>query len=155
MAQKLTKDSVQQMRELYGKGATQGALARHFRVGVAQVGRIVRGEVWVEGAGERLPTQAEQDAVLGRLMQLQTRVLAQQRVEEEDPETVRLLKETLGGAERAQGGVSPPARAIPPSPLDGADVPDETEGEGQAGLIERAKAYGLDVDKLLKEGEGR
>lgn len=72
---KMTQEMVAEMRRLYGEGATQGALARHFGLGVAQVGRIVRGECWQAGAGRRAPTQAEADAVLARLIVVQEQVV--------------------------------------------------------------------------------
>lgn len=68
---KLTRELVQQMRKDYGEGVTQGALARYYGVSVVQVGRIVRGECWMEGAGDRMPTQAEMDASLARLLKIQ------------------------------------------------------------------------------------
>ena len=49
------------------EGATQGALARHFQLGIAQVGRIVRGECWMKGAGARMPTQAEGEAIVASM----------------------------------------------------------------------------------------
>jgi len=57
---KLTYGKVQDMRTKYEHGATQGALAREYGVSVVQVGRIVRGEVWIDagqavGEGTRLP----------------------------------------------------------------------------------------------------
>lgn len=70
-SRKLTLELVQQMRKDYGDGATQGALARYYGVSVVQVGRIVRGECWMEGAGVRMPTQAEMDATLARLLAIQ------------------------------------------------------------------------------------
>lgn len=50
-----------------------------------------------------------------------------------------------------QGGAEePPRRAPPPSPLDGADTPAETEGGSIASLNERAAAYGLDIERLRR-----
>lgn len=47
-AAKLSAAQVVELRRLYQEeGWTQGRLARHFQVGVGQVGRIVRGEAWV------------------------------------------------------------------------------------------------------------
>ena len=41
-----------------------------------------------------------------------------------------------------------PTRAVPPSLLDGADTPSETAGEGLSALEERARTYGVDIEKL-------
>jgi hypothetical protein len=43
-----------------------------------------------------------------------------------------------------------PATEIPPSLLDGGDAPDETGGAGVAAALEKASAYGVDIDRLLK-----
>ena len=45
---KLTQAQVDEIRRLYAEGYTQGSLCRHFRVSIAQIGRIVRNESWVE-----------------------------------------------------------------------------------------------------------
>lgn len=68
---KLSGELVMQMRQMYGEGATQGHLARYFGVSIGHVGRIVRGEVRQEGTGARMPTQAEMDASLARLLKIQ------------------------------------------------------------------------------------
>lgn len=48
-AAKLTPEQVLEMRERYvEEGWTQGALAREYKVSVGQVGRIVRGEAWID-----------------------------------------------------------------------------------------------------------
>ena len=43
-----------------------------------------------------------------------------------------------------------PVRTPPPSPLDGADTPSETDGSATASLAERARAYNLDIEQLRK-----
>jgi hypothetical protein len=126
---KLSLEKVQQIRQLYGEGYTQGALSRHFGVSIGQVGRIVRGESWQDTAGNRLPTQAEADKTLENLLALQ--------------QQVRVAPELLS---------SPPARIAPPSLLDGGDAPDETGGAGIAATLEKASALGVDIDRLMKEG---
>jgi hypothetical protein len=45
-AAKLTAEQVHLIRQQYADGATQRALSDAFGVTVAQIGRIVRGEVW-------------------------------------------------------------------------------------------------------------
>lgn len=125
---KLGLEQVQEMRRLYGEGVTQGALARHFGMSVGQVGRIVRGESWQEGAGNRMPTQAEQDATLKRLLDLQERVNTQKEL----------------------GTFEPPERKPPPSLLDGGDAESEVDGSGLSEVQKRAAAYGIDMDKLLE-----
>lgn len=125
---KLTQQQVGEIRQLYGEGYTQGALSRHFGVSIGQVGRIVRGESWQAGAGNRLPTTAEMDKTLGNLLRMQ--------------QQVELAPELLQHPH--------PATEIPPSLLDGGDAPDETGGAGVAAALEKASAYGVDIDRLLK-----
>lgn len=139
--EKMTYEKVQEMRRMYGEGATQGALARHFQLGIAQVGRIVRGECWMKGAGLRMPTQAESDGMLARVMEAQRLADARREMEAADP----TLREW--SAETQQTG----GRRPPPSLLEGGDVEDEAPGALSA-LQEQAKAMGLDIDKLT-EGE--
>lgn len=140
---KMTKEQVQEMRRMYGEGVTQGALSRHFRLGVAQVGRIVRGECWIEGAGARAPTQAEMDATLGRLLALQERVNARREMEEADP----LVKEIFGGGEK---------KVPPPSLLDGGgEELGEEEPKGLTALQQRAVDLGMDIERArLIKGDG-
>jgi hypothetical protein len=53
-AARLTPEDVANIRERYADGATtQGALARHYRVSVNTIGRIVRGESWNAYSGPR------------------------------------------------------------------------------------------------------
>ena len=69
--QKLTSVEVAEIRQHYGGGATQGALARHYGVSVGQIGRIVSGESWQAASGERSLSPGEADSVLQRLLQVQ------------------------------------------------------------------------------------
>lgn len=139
---KMTQEKVQEMRRLYGEGATQGALARHFQLGIAQVGRIVRGECWMKGAGLRLPTEAEKDATLRRLLLVQEQVNARTAADAADP----LAAEVLGGI------VPKVERRPPPMLLDGGDAPDEAGGEGLKALEEKAQGTEHALDKLLGPG---
>lgn len=119
---KLSTKEVEEIRVAYENGHSQGAIARHYRMSVVQIGRIVRGESWnVSGrlreAPARMaqpPTEAEREAVLEKLLQLQ----ASRRVD------------------------SPP-----PSLLDGGDAPDETAGAGTTTLEDRARALGAELKK--------
>ena len=43
---KLTYQQVADIRLQYARGATQGALARQYKMSAVQIGRIVRGESW-------------------------------------------------------------------------------------------------------------
>ena len=140
MATKMSADLVGDMRRKYGEGWTQGALAKHFRIGIAQVGRIVRGEAWMAGAGNRDQTPAEQERMLARLMAVQEEVLEKQRLE------------AIGMTLDEQ-----PKRVIPPSPLE-----EEGEGEtpeaaeeptGLTALQKRAASFGMDIEKLLIKPE--
>jgi hypothetical protein len=135
-AKKLTAGDVAEMRGHYAQGATQGALSRHYGVTIGQVGRIVRGESWQEGAGTRMPTQEEMDETLRRLMLQQQQVDAQQAAGSVDPVAAEVL-----------GGVAP--RRAPPSPLDGGDAPSETDGSALVKLAEDAKGTEQGLDKLL------
>ena len=44
-----------------------------------------------------------------------------------------------------------PERKPPPMLLDGGDAPDETAGAGSVAIQERAKALGVDIDRLAKD----
>ena len=134
---KMTQEQVQEMRRMYGEGATQGALARHFQLGIAQVGRIVRGECWLKGAGLRLPTQAEADAMLGRLLAMQERAREKERLRGEFGEELEVLEG------------KPPRRAPPPMLLEGGDAPAETEGDALVRLQEEAKGTEQGMDRVL------
>lgn len=130
-AKKLTAGQVAEMRQHYAQGATQGALCKYYKVSVGQVGRIVRGESWAEGALDRGPSPEEIDAMAERhLAQQQARDAA-------SPEVARLAAEFAAFGERR----------APTSLLDGGD-----DGSGMptshAKLDERASAYGVDIDRL-------
>jgi hypothetical protein len=57
---KLTAAVVQEIRARYATGrVTQGALSRTYLVSIAQIGRIVRGEVW-----QSLPPAAPSDTII-------------------------------------------------------------------------------------------
>lgn len=57
---KVTPQTVREIRREYAEGATQPELARKWKIGVGQVGRIVRGEAWVNVShGERVVTDQE------------------------------------------------------------------------------------------------
>jgi len=51
-ASKLQIDEIVAIRAEYAQGATQGALARKYRVSIGHIGRIVRGEAWQPTAGQ-------------------------------------------------------------------------------------------------------
>jgi len=57
-AAKLSWAQVHSIRAKYEQGWTQGALAREFKMGVAQIGRIVRHECWIEGVEKAIPHEA-------------------------------------------------------------------------------------------------
>ena len=137
---KMSAEKVQEMRRMYGEGATQGALARHFQIGIAQVGRIVRGECWQAGAGARAPTAAEADATLQRL--LRTAELVKER---------EAFEEKHGPVGEMLGLV--PTKKPPPSLLDGGDAPDETGGAGLSAAQKRALEFGVDMDRVLEMKE--
>lgn len=129
-AAKLTLEQVQDIREHYANGATQGSLCRYYGVTIGTIGRIVRGETWTGGAAVGKGTQADIDASLARLQALTG---------------AGSIAEIQGAVERG--------RALPPSLLDGGDV--ASEGEGLSELQRRARAYGAGdsmVEELAKGG---
>lgn len=65
-------------------------------------------------------------------------------LDREAEESAQRMMERLQQNEAADAG----HRAPPPSPLEGADAPAETEGASLSKLNERAAAYGLDIDRL-------
>lgn len=70
---KLTGEAVLEIRQRYVDGESQGSLARAFQISVGQIGRIVRGESWIETAQVEDP-QGIRDAAadsLARLLQMQ------------------------------------------------------------------------------------
>ena len=123
-ARKLNLAEVEQIRKHYGEGATQSLLGKMFNISVVQIGRIVRGESWPTGAGSRALSPLEAEKILQSALALQERL-------KENPDLVM------------------PA-SVPPSLLDGGDAPDETGGAGVAAALEKASAYGVDIDRLLK-----
>lgn len=104
---KLDQLAVDEMREAYQDGESQGALARRFGVSVGTVGRIVRGESW-QGAAAA-PARRGRAFVPPR----------QEIVVPEMPPPEYFMKK---------------ADAPPPSLLDGGDTPDETGGSGLSKL---------------------
>lgn len=65
-------------------------------------------------------------------------------MEAEAEASAQRVLERLKQGEAADSGHRDP----PPSPLEGADAPAETEGASLSKLNERAAAYGLDIDRL-------
>lgn len=57
---KLGYGMVQDIRTRYAGGATQGSLARAYGISVGQIGRIVRGESWMDAEG---PVEGPEKAV--------------------------------------------------------------------------------------------
>lgn len=105
-AAKLTPAQVQEMRQLYDRGlATQRMLCRQYKIGIAQVGKIVRRESWVDlpdlPSGDQLAEAAE------RAMQVQAEVKAQDGPPPAPPDSpgegVRSKLEEAIAAERERG----------------------------------------------------
>lgn len=128
-ARKLDQLQVQQIRKLYEEGATQGAIARHFGMSTVQIGRIVRGESWMAGAGQRGLSAAEADGVLQRLLAVQAGVAP------------------VAGEQFLELQKQVDATKVPLSLLDGGDAADETQGAGAKTLIEKAKELGAEGKK--------
>lgn len=162
-ASKLTLESVREIRRLYGEGYTQGSIAKYAGVTIGTIGRIVRGETWCEGAGDRAPTALEIKTSEQRMV-----ALAQQIERENAPGMRQDVPAVPVAAPRVELPVSEEARARanvylgygetpkraspPPSLLDGGDAPTEATGEGLAKLEEVAQEEGLDVEIALKRG---
>jgi hypothetical protein len=47
----LSPEQVQEIRQRYSQGETQGSLCRAFNVSIGTIGRIVRGETWKQYEG--------------------------------------------------------------------------------------------------------
>jgi len=62
-AAKLTITEVREMRERYAEGWTQGRLSAEYGIGIIQVGRIVRGECWKDGAPQRKPQEVSRESL--------------------------------------------------------------------------------------------
>lgn len=65
---KLKPSEVEEIRQRYSMGQTQGELSREFQVSITQIGRIVRREVWQSVRTE--PTEAEVQGSVDRLAEL-------------------------------------------------------------------------------------
>lgn len=130
---KLTLDDVRVIREEYEAGATQGSLAKYFGVSVGQIGRIVRGESWMEAGKVGVATQAVIDRSQAKVMAM----LAEGEMQDKD--TGAALPPT-----------QPATYTAPPSPLDDErDMSDGLPPTGLSALQQRAAKYGLDIEKLL------
>lgn len=95
-AAKLTGEAVLEIRQRYVNGESQGSLARAFQISVGQIGRIVRGESWIETAQVEDP-QGIRDAAadsLARLLQMQKAPLPSE--EKEALERGAQLAERMG-----------------------------------------------------------
>lgn len=165
-ASKLTLASVAEIRRLYAEGYTQGSIAKYAGVTIGTIGRIVRGETWCEGAGERGPTELEVKASEQRAHALMLQIEREKAFEAEAgraPLMERASPPVVVGAHE-QALVSDQAKVTrdrllgydskraspPPSPLDGGDAPSEGTGEGLAKLEEAAVAESLDVEVALR-----
>ena len=93
-AAKLTGTQVMEIRARYLEGETQGSLCREFNVGIAQIGKIVRGEAW-KGlpTPQRLATDAELNEGAERLVKLSAEVIRKE-IEAQTPGINRLDTET-------------------------------------------------------------
>jgi len=65
-AAKLTPHEVLEIRDRYSQGWTQAALCKEYRVGINQIGRIVRGESWQHVAAA-MPTALDSKKMFERL----------------------------------------------------------------------------------------
>jgi hypothetical protein len=109
-ARRLTAEQVVEIRRQYDEGATQASLGIAFGISTVQIGRIVRGESWVDNQAPR------QGSVQANI--------AQQPGESFADRITRLY------AEKHKEVKTPP-----PSLLDGGDAPDETGGAGLERLV--------------------
>lgn len=163
-ASKLTLADVAEIRRLYGEGYTQSSIGQHFRVAVGTIGRIVRGESWLEGAGTRELSPLEHEGIQKRVIAQQEQMLREKAFEAEtrhnpaerasppvSQEQPLISDYAKATRDKLLGYDQEPGRASPsPSLLDGGDAPADGEGQGLARLEEAAQAEGLDVEAALK-----
>lgn len=165
-AAKLTWSAVEELRRKYEAGATQGELCREYGLSVGQVGRIVRGESWKDiKGGEYKPLTGPMDFEASAARVLQR--VAEENAREEAERALKPQKEELSPELQARmdaylgRGVEPEPKVSsepPPSPLDGGDAPDETQGQGLARMGEvKAVSPGSIITELknLNEGEAK
>lgn len=95
-AAKLTLEKVLEIKDRYAEGESQGSLARRFAISVGQIGRIVRGEAWVDSqrfeplSPGPTPSKEEVDASFNRLMgKLNEAAVTEPLERKEISETVR------------------------------------------------------------------
>lgn len=86
----LTPQKVLQMRKDYAQGKTQGQCAKDYGISVGQVGRIVRGEAWMQVP--EVPT----DGDLGLTALLDQGPIDSMTKVNETAESIRRVKELLG-----------------------------------------------------------
>lgn len=142
-ARRLTPSQVEEIKERYASGETQGSLCRAFSMSVGQIGRIVRGESWSH-LGAAVVTQEEAEASRVRFMTRQRAAaeLEARSVPSQAAEAEALLKQLA------------PKREPPRSPLDDGDAPGEVQGALDV-LQRRAQSMGVDIEKLSNEGKAK
>lgn len=128
-ASKLNGTQVVEIRQLYGAGWTQGQLSREFQISVGQIGRIVRGESWMQ-----LPTTPASQA------ELQT-------------QAQRVYRDLQGN------GLADSSPKAPPRDVMDLDLPNDAEGDGlgklQETLRELVKPEAAVLDKLARFTGGK
>jgi hypothetical protein len=137
-AAKMTPTQVLNMRADYRDGMTQGQLARKYGLGIAQVGRIVRFEVWTDVKEEL--TEVDQSVMLARLLKVQEEVnsratAADEEKRDREERSDRLLNEIT----------EQPASTLPIS---------ESAVERMNRLIGKVKEKDKEADRLIDELKG-
>ena len=113
-AAKLTLASVAEIRRLYGEGYTQGSIAKYAGVTIGTIGRIVRGETWCEGAGDRMPTELEMKAGEQRARALMLQIEREKAFEVETRKDEQQWQDRRGPETSLfSGHASPPVLAAP------------------------------------------
>lgn len=94
-AAKVTPTIVLNIRRDYAQGCTQGELVRMYRLSIAQIGRIVRREVWADVVEEPTPEVLSESAA---------RMLALQRQVDEQSATERMVRAAREEREKGVAG---------------------------------------------------
>lgn len=157
-ASKVTAGQVMEMREKYTAGATQRELCQEYNLSVVQVGRIVRGESW-RRLPATMPTGDQNDLMLQKVIESarHAQEFGPERAPWQEPERVPvepampLPAEVLRKRDILLGRLL--MDSPPPSPLEGGDAPDATDGSGVERLVKEVEVS-VASDKLLDELKG-
>lgn len=125
---KLTPGQVLEIREKYWQqGYTQSKLSREYRVSVAQIGKITRGEAWQDFGGVGYHKGANEAPAEQRLREAAEDVLIMQSAPAvQDQEIQASLARLMGKLETN----SPP---VPTGDCSGTNTQEKDDGDGEGG----------------------